>query len=36
MTGVDAVREDGVRVGRDGLIVRLPGGSSEINESDQP
>lgn len=36
MTGVDAVREDGVRVGRDGLLVRLPGGSSEINESDQP
>jgi ribonuclease Z len=36
LSGVDAVRKDGVRLGRDGLLLRLPGGSDEINESDQP
>jgi ribonuclease Z len=34
LKGVDAVRPDGVKVGHDGLIARLPGGGTEINVGD--
>ena len=34
LKGVDEVRPDGVKVGHDGTIVRLPGGGHEIDVSD--
>jgi len=34
MQGVSDVRPDGVKVGHDGMIVRLPGGSQDINVGD--
>lgn len=34
MKGVSDVRPDGVAVGHDGMIVRLPGGSQDINVGD--
>jgi ribonuclease Z len=34
LRGVDAVRPDGVVLGRDGLVFRLPGGTSEIERAD--
>jgi len=36
MAGVSDVRPDGVKVGHDGMIVRLPGGSQDINVGDIP
>jgi ribonuclease Z len=34
LKGVDAVRPDGVKVGHDGMIVRLPGAAKEIEVGD--
>lgn len=34
LRGVDAVRPDGVRLGHDGLLLRLPGGNQAIEEDD--
>ncbi len=34
LKGVDEVRPDGVKVGHDGVIVRLPGGGTEIDVGD--
>jgi len=34
LKGVDAVRPGGVKVGYDGMIVRLPGGGSDIQVGD--
>jgi ribonuclease Z len=34
LKGVDDVRPDGVKVGHDGLIVRLPGGGTQLDISD--
>ena len=34
LKGVSDVRPDGVKVGHDGLIVRLPGGTSDVNVED--
>lgn len=36
LKGVSDVRPDGVRVGHDGMVVRLPGGSREIDVGDIP
>ena len=34
LKGVDDVRPDGVKVGHDGLIVRLPGGTTNVDVGD--
>ena len=34
LKGVDDVRPEGVKVGHDGLVVRLPGGRTEVNVGD--
>jgi ribonuclease Z len=36
LKGVDEVRPDGVKVGHDGMVVRLPGGGHEIEVGDIP